>query len=214
MRKITKISNLKLIESFCQVNYTKGFKYIDSAGEILNLYQKNDGTILYQMSPNQLIISDPVTGIQELRVANFDMWLHFIDPNNLGEIERLSSSEISKILPIIEVMKMSRIGWRNFFVLELDDSHKNKFEKIFETNGGKINAFSLTDEKEKTRLTMNVSMVIKNDRSKQPAALFDIDCSRRDNFSISEIKEKFEDLRKYINSDDVLKLVNAIVQKI
>ena len=40
MRKITKISNLKLVESFCQVNYFKGFKYIDSAGQILNLYQK------------------------------------------------------------------------------------------------------------------------------------------------------------------------------
>lgn len=214
MRKITKITNLKLVESFCQINYLKGFKYIDSAGQILNLYQKNDGTVKYQMSPDQLVIYDPTKEIQELKVANFDIWLHFTEPNNLGEVERLSLQEMSKILPIIDVEDLLRIGWRNFYILELDDSQKNKFEKILETDGGKINGFTMVDESKDIKLAVNVSLVIKNDHSKKPAILFDLDTFQKDKISRSTIKEKFEKIRDSINGDSTLKLINAIIKKI
>ena len=42
MNTISKINKLKKIEGFIQLNYTKGFKYIDKAGEFFNCFYNED----------------------------------------------------------------------------------------------------------------------------------------------------------------------------
>ena len=42
VKTITKINNLVNAESFLQVNFVKGYKYVDRAGEIVNYFHTSD----------------------------------------------------------------------------------------------------------------------------------------------------------------------------
>ncbi len=82
--KIQKISKLKRSESFIQINTVKGFKYIDRAGEIVNLYHKKNVPPPFNMGLNGLVIDQPKDKIAELKVTPQMIWMKFTDVRKIS----------------------------------------------------------------------------------------------------------------------------------
>lgn len=66
---IQKLNKLKNPESFIQLDTIKGFKYIDKAGEIVNIYHRNNSAPKFQMGLNSLVIEQPKDKIDQLKVT-------------------------------------------------------------------------------------------------------------------------------------------------
>ena len=129
-RIINKLGELKKIKSFVQINTIKGFKYVDRAGEIVNRYCKNDKAPEFLMNLQGLNIKKPIEKIAEIKISSNVIWCSFEE----GEIDTFDSliylfnTESSSILKILDVNKVSRIGWRNHFVYECKNiEEQNKY---------------------------------------------------------------------------------------
>lgn len=210
-KKINKISQLKNLESFLQINYLKGFKYIDKVGEILNLYQSELGEIQYNMSPTRLIIPKPLPDIEEIKISNVDLWCHFVEPKNLGNAESIYLNEVTKILNILGVEKVVRTGWRNYFIHELPNKPNdlNSLSKIT-----KISTQELTfkqDLMNNVKSSIRVKLLKQKDNEKI-VLFFDLDVYMENKFNINESFKSFGVLRKAIESTEVLDIVNEIIQ--
>lgn len=212
-KKINKISNLKHLESFLQINYLKGFKYIDKVGEVLNLYQSESGEIDYNMNPEKLIIPKPIEGIAEIKVSNVDLWCHYIDPNNLGEAERKFIKEAEKILKIIEIEKVIRVGWRNYFIHELSSKPENLnlLTKISKASTEELHLkLNLSDD---IKSTARIKLLKQKDNDKK-VLFFDLDTYVEKKLDLTESFKFFNKLKQSIESKDTLSLLNEIASLI
>jgi len=211
--KITKISKLKNIESFMQINYLKGFKYIDKVGEILNLYQYESGAIAYDMSPDRLIIPKPIPQITEMKISNIDFWCHYIDPKNLGESERIFIAEAEKILKIINPEKATRIGWRNYYVYELR-SKPNNLNSVMKLNTATLQELSLQKElNDSTKTSVKVKL-LKKKSGDEVVLFFDLDVYIDKRFELQEALKSFNELKSSIESTKILDFMNEIIRYI
>ncbi len=209
--KISKISKLKNIESFLQINFLKGFQYIDNAGKIINKYQSNTGEVLYNMSPDRLLIYKPTSDIEELKISNVDFWMHYVSPRNLGETLRTYIKETEEILKIIEVDDILRIGWRNYFVFELinNETDLNKLSKI--SQAAVQSMFLRTDFDKDTKLTTNIKLLQRKDNKNKKVIMFDMDLYQEKKVDLQTAVRSFSMLKTYFESDKTLQLINEII---
>jgi len=212
-KKITKISNLKNLESFLQVNYLNGFKYIDKAGEILNMYQSKTGAIVYDMSPNRLIIPSPLANLDEIKISNVDLWCHYINPKNLGESERIFLEESEKLLKIIEVGKVTRIGWRNYYVYDLTKKPKNLNALTTLSNASIRELHFQKDLPNDIKSSARIKLLKQKDDNKI-VLFFDLDVYLDREVGLTEGLQSFNKLRSAISSSEILDLINEIIQTI
>lgn len=118
MKKVRKLNELSHPESFIQIDYSKGFKYIDRAGEILNLYTDNNRVPDNEIGVGGLLLKQPISNIEQLRVSGTQFWCHFLKPVNLGNVQSAFYKEFEKCYRIIQPAQIIRVGWRNYFILE------------------------------------------------------------------------------------------------
>lgn len=212
-KKIQKISNLKNIESFLQVNYLKGFKYIDKVGEILNLYQSESGEIAYNMSPERLIIPKPTPEIDEIKISNVDLWCHFTDPKNLGNSERIFLKEAEEILKILEIKKIVRLGWRNYYIHELvsSPSNLNSLTKLSKATTQEMHI--RLDMDDGVNSTARVKL-LKQREDNKIVLLIDLDVYMEIDIDLIESLHAFTKLKSSIESQEILEMINEIVSQI
>jgi hypothetical protein len=202
---IQKLNRLKNPESFFQINTIKGFKYIDKAGEIVNEYHDGDKIPPFSMDLNGLIIEKPKGKIEVLKITPQAIWAKFKEIDSLDMISRTFSQESEKILQILEVKNLSRIGWRNFFIYEFADEKKQSeyFEKLTSLRDLKLSAAILEIKTEKNfKANLSIQPVIKNDEQKTAGVLFDVDIFQIDNLAVENIQDVLNSFKQYIQDEN------------
>lgn len=212
-KTIQKLNKLKNPESFIQLNTIKGFKYIDRAGEIVNVYHKNNMTPQFQMGPNGLVIEQPKEKIEQLKVTAQVVWAKFSKIDSLDSISNLFTKESEAILKILEVDKISRIGWRNYFIYEFtNEEEQDKYLKKFTViKGTKPTMVRLEIETGKDfSANLMLQPVIKNDEEKTPGILFDVDIFQKGELGSKDISKALIEFRQYlVDENGFLNVVNS-----
>lgn len=200
-KTITKLTKLNNPESFIQLNTIKGFKYIDKAGEIVNAYHKNNSAPQFTMGLNGLIIDNPRSKLDKLKITSQVVWARFTQIDSLDMISDLFVKEAKKILQILEVEKVSRIGWRNYFVYEFQnkikqDDYIKRFTLIKNTKPAVLR-FEVSTRKN-FKASLIIQPVIKNDENKTPGILFDVDVFQNDEINLDDISRVLKSFRQYL----------------
>ena len=211
-----KLQNYKLSEAFVQCDFTDGFKYIDRAGEILNLFVREKKAVpKFQMGLGGLIIRDVTENIKELRVSSNTIWVHFVEPKNLGDISNSASSHIENILKILKPTIYRRMGWRTYLVREFgtgsdrdigdylsisDQITKHQFQNLVVST--KVSGFN-------ARIELATAKKIDDDT--EAALLFDIDISKEIT-SKPTVKNVLEQIRTQLRSDELLDGLEGLIK--
>lgn len=216
-RKIAKIGKLINPESFLQLDLVKGYKYIDRAGEIVNMYS-DPAPPVFQIAMNQLVINEPTDRIEQLKVSPNVVWAKFTEPDSIDQAHQVFEREAAKLLKVMEIEKVARVGWRNYFVVEFEKpeeaaAYLRKMVTVT-LNGCSLSTVKL-DLKTKDGILGNIFLqeVIKehaeDDKKKVHAIMFDVDLYTKDIVEVASIGQIFKGFRDYLSSTDgLLALVN------
>lgn len=202
IKKLTKLNNP---ECFIQVNTVKGFKYIDKAGEIVNFYHVDDIIPRFSMGLNGLIIDKPKDKIDTLKVTSQMVWMKFSQIDSLDMVSDLFSKETKEVLSILEVKKLNRIGWRNYFIYEFSDQKKQEeyFAGLANTKAGKLSFIKLEiQHSENLNVNLRIQAVVKNDEQQTPGVLFDVDVFQAGNIEPENISKILRNIRQYLADED------------
>ena len=204
-KTIAKLNKLNNPESFIQINTIKGFKYVDKAGEIVNAYHKKNIAPQFAMGLNGLVIEQPKDKIDQLKVTAQVIWEKYSEIGSLDMILNLFSADAEKILKILEVEKISRVGWRNYFVYEFpskekQDEYLKKFTVIDNTNPSLVRLEIKTGKDFSANLM--IQPVIKNDTDKTHGVLFDVDIFQNGEFEIQNISKSLKEFRQYLADEN------------
>ena len=213
---INKLGELKKIKSFIQINTIKGFKYVDRAGEIVNRYCKNDKAPEFVMNLQGLNIKKPIEKISEIKISSNVIWCFFEEIDTFDSLIYLFNTESSNILEILDINKVSRIGWRNHFVYEcknIEEQKKylNKFQ--ISDNLKMYNISFKIDTKKDFEANLFIQPVVKEDKEYKTYGLFfDIDIYKCGEIDIDNIKNILSEYNSYLKDNEgFLKILNEIV---
>lgn len=215
--KISKILKLNYIESFLQVNYLKGYKYIDKAGEIVNHFFIDGKEPLFEMNLGGLTILKPKEKAEEMRVTPKSLWAHFVNPGSFEEVEDFYTKELKNIATILNIKEITRIGWRHYFIYDF------KTEAEADEVIGKFSPISNMKSKElyfeyicnSIPLNIRLKKVFKNDEEKTPGILVDVDFYKKFDstvLTLDKANKEIEKLKTTAKSNDFLGLVNEILK--
>ncbi|MFA6038086.1 MAG: hypothetical protein WC748_08225 [Legionellales bacterium] len=211
---IQKLNNLKSSESFIQVNTIRGYKYVDKAGEIVNTYYKDDVPPVFNMTIGELRIHKPSNKVEEIRVSPQMVWLRCLVVDSLDMVATTFTQESKKIFKILDVEKVSRIGWRNYFIYECDDKvdQDKIFEKIITIKTVKLNSINFEINLDKNfKVILGLQPVTKTDNNTS-AVLFDIDISHSGEIDTKEVPKVLKEFREYLTAEKgFLDTVNNIL---
>lgn len=212
-KKIEKLGHLINSESFLQLDLVKGFKYIDKAGEIVNLYTDLKRPT-FQMALSQLLISQPTEKIDQLKVSSENIWAQFTSPDSVDLAYQTFEVEANKLLSVLDVDTVSRIGWRNHFVIEFDKPEEateylGKMAKIT-VKDCKLSMVKLDLVTSAGVLgNLHLQEVVKEDAEKTHAVMFDIDLYKAGPIGIQMIGKTLKGFRDYLaDHEGFLALVN------
>lgn len=215
MGTIKKIQNLNNAESFLQVNFLKGYKYIDKAGEIVNYFYKNNIEPKFSMNPQGLDIFEPEEGVDAMKITPKTFWAHFLQPGSFEQVENFFSSEFIEIMRILEIEKVSRIGWRNYFVYEFntDKQRERALIKFLPIQNAVFEDITFGSSCDKVDLIVKIKKVIKNDSTESSGILIDIDSYQRyeELYDADKLSVKLQELKTSMKSDEMLQLINDIL---
>lgn len=215
-RTIKKINQLKNTESFIQAHTIKGFKYIDKAGEIINLYHLGNKMPKFTMNPDGLILENPIKKMETLKITPTFIWSRFLDIDNLGKVIEIYIQELKRVCSILEVEKFSRIGWRNYFIYEfLNKEQETTFLekiKILDNTNTEFIRLNLKTNKN-FESTLMIQVVAKDNNPGQKGVLFDIDIFNRAEIEINDVLLNLKSFKDYLKStDNFLSIVNNILK--
>lgn len=200
---IKKLNNLKSSESFIQVNTIKGYKYVDKAGEIVNAYYKDDAPPAFNMTIGELRINKPSNKIEELKVSSQMVWMRCLIVDSLDMVATTFTQESKKIFKILDIEKVSRIGWRNYFIYEcaIKADQDKIFEKLTTIKTAKLNSINFEINLEKNfKVILGMLPVTKTDNNTS-AVLFDVDISHNGEVDTKEVPKLLKEFREYLTAD-------------
>ncbi len=213
MSKLRKINELKNPESFLQINTVKGFKYVDKAGEIVNAFHKNETPPQFTMGLDGLVIEQPVDKIDTLKITPQVVWAKTTQIDSLDMISRLFSKESKKIIGILEIDKISRIGWRNYFIYEFQNKEEQEdfFKKLIPINGLRPSSISFkVDTGNLFQANLIIQPVIKENEAGVTGVLFDIDIFQDKKIDTEHIQTALDSFRDYLqdSKNGLIKILN------
>ncbi|MFC1616103.1 hypothetical protein ACFL21_03100 [Patescibacteria group bacterium] len=212
---LKKINNLNLAESFLQVDFIKGFKYIDKAGEIINAFhQGNKAPFVSGIGIEGLIINDPDSNTKTVKVSPSMFWAHFLSPGSLDLANSQFEEKLGIIFDILDIEKIKRIGWRNYFIKEISNEvERDKITKKFSPSDDIVFQGGLFScELKDIEINIRINKVQKDDAT--PALLFDIDCYQKneDGIKVEEVNAKLSAIKNVLRSDDLLTILNQLIK--
>jgi len=221
--KITKIGKLSHAESFLQLNTIKGYEYIDRAGKIVNEYHAPDNIPPeFIMSLHGLLIKNPKPKVDELRVSPSSIWIHFSKPDSLDLVLDNAIPEFKKIINILNIQELRRIGWRNYFIYEAEN--QDEVDNIFFKNSKIKNLKTellgyFIEENQASKSKFNglftISKVIaKEKEGEKYGILFDIDLFIKNKINIGDINKTLKEFKEYLSSEQgFLLVINEFINK-
>lgn len=210
--KVLKLNKLKNPESFIQINTVKGFKYVDKAGEILNLLHRDDITPNFKMGLDGLVVDNVDDHINNIKISPNVIWVRFLKIDTLDMISSIFVKKTEEILKIIEVQKVNRIGWRNYFIYEfVKSSDLKEFLKL--NNRIKDGELTVLNTKLNTKKGFEASLTIqpvkKVEDENAVGILFDLDVYKEELLNVDQIAPTLKKFMQYMNDKDgFLSVVN------
>jgi len=216
MKPIKKLNKLKHVEAFIQADYLKGYEYVDKAGELVNKFYLGNTPPKFSMNLDGLIILQPDTKTKEIKISPLSFWAHFLIPDSLDQIGQLFEKKLELVHKVIKPEDYSRLGWRNYFILEVDTQENDSFKRKFvpsEKFDFKQSIFSI-----KTGLfdnNFNIVPASKKDDPKSPAILFDVDTFIQygKSVNIQKIINDLKDMALLIRGEQFLEIINQIIDQ-
>ncbi|PIZ76300.1 hypothetical protein COY05_01505 [Candidatus Peregrinibacteria bacterium CG_4_10_14_0_2_um_filter_38_24] len=215
---IKKLNNLVHAESFLQVNFIKGYKYIDRAGEVVNLfYDEKNLPPKFQMDRNFLVIQKQQKLNEEYRLSVGDFWMHSVSPTGLDAVATNYENLVEKVLNVIDVTKINRLGWRNYFVYECDKSTMDgtHFSKLLNNSDFELSEVVFSKALSSFTFNFRISRVVKEKTPDTQGLLFDVDCFKKydQETDVSKIKSDLKKMRETMQAEGFLAVVNFLINK-
>ena len=212
--KIKSITDLKLQNSFYQLNIIKGFKYIDKAGEIVNLYYEGDKPPNFNMGIDGLYLKSPEEYIEVLKYSSDRLWMKFDKISTIDQVIQFIRKPINIIKDIQKVEIISRIGCRNIFLIELMNTQEvNKIEKIVEiipdTN---TLSFRITHSKNEIKSVIEIELLVNKKNKNKKALQINVDVFIQENIKIDDVAKRTKEIMQYFKND-FIKLINQLLRE-
>lgn len=210
--KIKSITNLKLFNSFYQLNLIKGFKYIDKAGEIVNLYHDGNKPPDFSMGLPGLEIKNPEKYVEVLKYSSNRLWIKFNKVDTIDQIIQFIKKPIKITKDIQEVKSVSRIGWRNYFLLELKDMQEiNNIEKRLEIipNTNTL-LFRIAHSKNEIESIIEIELLVNKENKNKKALQINLDAFIQKNIEIDDVTKETKEIMKYFKQD-FIELINHLL---
>ena len=195
-------------DSFFQVDTLKGYKYIDLAGEIVNLYHTEDSKPpRFEMNLQGLTIKSPKgENSLTLKVTPNTIWAGFkAHTTTQDRMFTTFGDYVTEVSEILSVTTYKRIGWRNYFIYKLQDDNidnwfpldkakKDKHVKTLNTINMRIDV-----EIDGTKLLGNLILEpLVKEGGEEKGVLCDLDLYTEGSFSKDEIQGVFKAMKKYL----------------
>jgi hypothetical protein len=209
-KKINKINKLKKLEGFLQLNYSKGFKYVDRAGEFFNNFYSDGHFPLHAMDPTGMTVK--INEKVQLKTSPYHLWMRFVEPDSFDYQLQSFMKKADLINSIFEPEKYTRIGWRSYFIYECGDSYPNIIPNGF-LSDSEFNEIVFTKKIEDFDLRISVSKMIKGE-SQTKAILFDIDMFLKEDIdkeNFNKVSIILTNMERVYKSDDLLNSVNNLL---
>lgn len=209
-KKIQKINNLKKLEGFLQLNFSKGFKYVDKAGEFFNHFYDGDNFPRHVMNPTGMIVK--IDEKTQLKVSPHHLWMHFVESGSFDYQRREFFNKAKLVNSIFEPEKYTRIGWRNYLVYECGETYPDIIPK--DCIKGEFSEIVFTKKIEDFDSRISVSKLVKEGTSTK-AILFDIDIFNKQDIDakdFNQINTFLRDIENAYKSDALLEVVNDLLK--
>lgn len=211
--KIKKLNKLQHPSSFIQLNTIRGFKYVDKAGEIVNEYHNKNTPPEFVMNLNGLVIKNPSSTLDELRITPNTIWARLESAGSLEQIESAFQKNVETITSILEIEKVKRFGWRNYYIFECQSKEEmgGYFKKSSSITMGNLTYLEISIKKGDIEANVRIKQMIKVDDSEKYGVLFDIDTFMNKEVEVSEIKNLSGQFKTFLKKD-FLSLVNNFIK--
>ncbi len=209
-KKIQKINNLKKLEGFLQLNFSKGFKYVDKAGEFFNHFYSGDNFPRHVMDPTGMTVK--INEKTQLKTSPHHLWMHFVEPDSFDYQSREFLKKATLVNSIFEPEKYTRVGWRNYLVYECGDTYPDIIPK--DCIKGDFSKIVFTKKIENFDSRISVSKLVKEGTNTK-AILFDIDIFKKQDIEAMEftqINTFLKDIEGIYKSDVLLEVVNYLLK--
>jgi len=209
-KQIQKINNLKKLEGFLQLNFSKGFKYVDKAGEFFNHFYHGDKFPGYVMDPTGMTVK--IDEKTQLKVSPHHLWMHFVEPDSFDYQSREFLSKAKLVNSIFEPEKYTRLGWRSYLVYECGGTYPDIIPK--DCIKGEFSEIVFTKKIEAFDSRISVSKLIKESANTK-AILFDIDIFNKQDINatdFNQISTFLKDIESAYRSDALLEVVNDLLK--
>ena len=144
------------------------------------------------------------------------VWAKLSQVSTLDSAYQLFVKEALGILSTLEVNKVKRIGWRNYFVYEFSNSQEEKkvFEKIIGVKDAKVVQLQMEIKTGKDfEANLIIQPVVKNDDEKTKAILFNVDLFQIQETSPEDITRVLKSFSEYLRDNNgFLAIVNKILE--
>ena len=212
--KIKSITDLKLQDSFYQLNLIKGFKYIDKAGEIVNLYYEGDKPPNLNVGIDGLYLKSPEEYIEVLKYSSDRLWMKFDKINTIDQVIQFIRKPINITKDIQKVEIISRIGWRNIFLIELINTQEvNNIEKILEIipNTNTL-SFRITHSKNEIKSVIEIELLVSKKEENKKALQINADAFIQENIKIDDVAKRTKEIMQYFKND-FIELINQLLRE-
>lgn len=209
-KKIQKINNLKKLEGFLQLNFVKGFKYVDKAGEFFNNFYEDGKFPMHAMDPTGMTVK--VDAKTQLKVSPHHLWMHFVEPDSFDYQSREFMKKAELVNSIFEPEKYTRIGWRNYLVYECGETYPDIIPK--DCINGEFSEIVFTKKIESFDSRISVSKLVKEGTNTK-AILFDIDIFKKKDINatdFNQISTFLKNIESAYKSDMLLEVVNDLLK--
>jgi len=209
-KKIQKINNLKKLEGFLQLNFSKGFKYVDKAGEFFNHFYVGDNFPKHVMDPTGMTVK--IDEKTQLKVSPHHLWMHFVEPDSFDYQSSEFINKANLVDSIFEPEKYMRIGWRSYLVYECGETYPDIVPKG--CIKGEFSEIVFTKNIESFDSRISVSKLVKEGANTK-AILFDIDIFKKQEVNstdFNQIATFLKDIESAYKSDTLLEVVNDLLK--
>lgn len=212
-KEIKKINQLSIAESFFQINFSKGYKYIDKAGEIINYFHDKEEEPRFAMNLEGLDLIPADKHATLIKVTPRSFWSHYKSPDTLDQAKNSFVKDSNYIIETLDIQNFQRIGWRSYFVKEYSDKaiRDTALKKLSKVHGLNFEQSSFTGTIESTYVNFRLVKVAVEEPSDNYGILFDIDLYQKDEkgFDVKTIQSKYSSLFDIWNSESLLEIINA-----
>lgn len=212
---VNRISDLKMHESFIQVDIFKGYIYLDKEGDVINSFFKNNEPPKFTVAGDGITFLNTDNVTDELKVTTNSIWGHYKSFDTLDQVSTSFSNNFNKVMSAVGFKQFTRIGWRTYFVKEYStvDEVKEVMKKLSKIDGEITNVLFKKELPDGLKLNGSVLPVLRKEEGTY-GILIDLDCFIRfdEPENVIAIKSILKNIRDFYKTDIPLNLIKDILE--